>query len=140
MRAAGNEQRVIVAVIRARNVARSIQTAQRFSFGIQYLQIFVDRQATNRGKQARHALNGEKRRLFCSELARSFGLTPREEEVLVLLALGKKPTQIEQELFVAASTVKTHTKHIYQKFDIHSRKELFDLVGIDMEREAVRQP
>ena len=66
----------------------------------------------------------------CRELAKQYELTTREEEILLLLALKKKPAAIEAELYVAKSTVKTHIKHIYQKLNVHSRQELFDLVGI----------
>ena len=45
--------------------------------------------------------------------------------------MGKKPAAIEEELYVAKSTVKTHIKHIYQKMGLHSRDELFELVGIN---------
>ena len=37
----------------------------------------------------------------------------------------------ERELFIANGTAKAHVRHVYQKFDIHSRDELFDLIGID---------
>ncbi len=67
----------------------------------------------------------------CHELANQFSLTQREEEILLLLAQKKKPADIERELFVANSTVKTHVKHIYQKLDVHSSKELFNLLGIE---------
>lgn len=67
----------------------------------------------------------------CQELAERAALTQREEEILLLLAQRKKPADIERELFVANSTVKTHVKHIYQKLDVHSRKELFNLLGIE---------
>lgn len=70
----------------------------------------------------------------CSELAKRYDLTTREEEILLLLSLNKKPAVIEEELYVAKSTVKTHIKHIYQKLGIHSRQELFDLVGIQGEQ------
>lgn len=66
----------------------------------------------------------------CHELAEHFGLTQREEEILLLLAQRKKPADIEHELFVANSTVKTHIKHIYQKLDVHARTELYQLLGI----------
>lgn len=66
----------------------------------------------------------------CRELAKQYELTTREEEILLLLALKKKPAAIEAELYVAKSTAKTHIKHIYQKLNVHSRQELFDLVGI----------
>ena len=67
----------------------------------------------------------------CRELAKQYDLTTREEEILLLLCLGKKPAAIEEELYVAKSTVKTHIKHIYQKMGLHSREELFELVGVN---------
>lgn len=67
----------------------------------------------------------------CNELSKKYGLTSREEEVLVLLAQGKKQSQIAEELYVATSTVKSHIKHVYQKLDVHSRKELAQLVGVE---------
>ena len=65
-----------------------------------------------------------------NEISDEYGLTARESEILLLLALGKKPAQIERELYVAASTIKTHVKHIYQKLDVHSREEMFEMLGI----------
>lgn len=67
----------------------------------------------------------------CELLAKRFGLTSRETEVLMLLAQRKTVGQIEHELFIANGTAKAHVRHVYQKFDIHSREELFDLIGID---------
>lgn len=65
----------------------------------------------------------------CHELAEAHGLTPREEEVLLLICQGRKPAAIADELCIGASTVKTHTKHIYQKIDIHSKTDLLEMVG-----------
>jgi DNA-binding CsgD family transcriptional regulator len=67
----------------------------------------------------------------CNELVRRFGLTARESEVLLLLAQKKTVGIIERELFIANGTAKAHIRHIYQKLDIHSREELFDMLGID---------
>ncbi|NCA32410.1 helix-turn-helix domain-containing protein [Adlercreutzia muris] len=64
------------------------------------------------------------------ELARTYRLSPREEEVLALLADGKTGRVIQQELFIAEGTFKAHTRHIYEKMGINSRKELFDLLGV----------
>ncbi|MFR3091743.1 MAG: response regulator transcription factor [Eggerthella lenta] len=66
----------------------------------------------------------------CQELARSYGLSPREEEVLLPLAQRKTVGSIERELFIANGTAKTHIRHIYRKLDIHSRDELSDLLGL----------
>ncbi len=64
----------------------------------------------------------------CAELGRSYRLSQREEEVLLLLALRKTAGDIERELYIANGTAKAHIRHIYQKLDIHSREELFALV------------
>ncbi|TAK36417.1 MAG: hypothetical protein EPO21_03080 [Chloroflexota bacterium] len=47
-------------------------------------------------------------------------LSARELEVLRLVALGKRPLEIAQELVVSASTVKTHIKSIYSKLEAHT--------------------
>ncbi len=64
------------------------------------------------------------------ELSRTYRLSPREQEVLALLAAGKTGRTVQQELFIAEGTFKAHTRHIYEKMGINSRKELFDLLGI----------
>lgn len=75
----------------------------------------------------------EDRALRCDELAGQFGLSPREREVLQLLARRRTVGQIQTDLVVSKDTVKTHVKHIYRKMDIHSRAELFDLLGMGEE-------
>lgn len=67
----------------------------------------------------------------CELLAKRFGLTSRETEVLILLAQHKTVSTIEHELYIANGTAKAHVRHIYQKFGIHSREELFEALGID---------
>ena len=66
----------------------------------------------------------------CDELARTHHLTARESEVLLLLAQKKTISTIEHELFIANGTAKAHVRHIYQKLGIHTRSELFEMVGI----------
>ena len=61
------------------------------------------------------------------EFSRTYRLSPREQEVLALLAEGKTGRVIQQELFIAEGTFKAHTRHIYEKMGINSRKELFEL-------------
>lgn len=78
-----------------------------------------------------HYLERNRLGVKCHELSKQYKLTQREEEILLLLSQEKKFADIEKELFVANSTVRTHAKHIYQKLDIHSRRELYALVGID---------
>ena len=49
------------------------------------------------------------------------GLTPREVEVLRLLARGQSIKEIAQALFVAPKTVDAHIQHIYSKARVSTR-------------------
>ena len=49
-------------------------------------------------------------------------LTAREQTVLVLLPTGMSAREIGAELGISRDTVKTHTKRIYQKLDVSSRR------------------
>ena len=48
-------------------------------------------------------------------------LTPREQEVLQLVAAGRSNPEVATELFIALSTVKTHLKNIYGKLQVNNR-------------------
>jgi DNA-binding NarL/FixJ family response regulator len=50
-------------------------------------------------------------------------LTPREEEVLGLLAKGYITKEIADQLAISFDTVRFHLKHIYQKLHVRSRTE-----------------
>lgn len=52
------------------------------------------------------------------------GLTPRETEVLKLVAEGHSNVEIAEMLFLSPATVQTHRSHILQKLDLHSRADL----------------
>ena len=52
-----------------------------------------------------------------------------ETEVCELIARGRSVAAIAEELFVSENTVRTHSKHIYTKLDIHSRQELGELLS-----------
>lgn len=51
-------------------------------------------------------------------------LTERELEVLQLLAAGLTKKQVAERLFISASTVHTHTVHIYGKCEVGTRAAL----------------
>ena len=53
--------------------------------------------------------------------ARPHGLTPRELEVLRLVASGKTNKGIAAELFVSEKTVDRHVSNILTKLDVASR-------------------
>jgi DNA-binding NarL/FixJ family response regulator len=50
-------------------------------------------------------------------------LTPRELDVLRLLAAGKTNREITQQLHLSLSTVKTHLEHIMDKLDVSDRTQ-----------------
>jgi DNA-binding NarL/FixJ family response regulator len=51
-------------------------------------------------------------------------LSPREKEVLQLLAEGLSSPEIGERLFVATSTIETHRRNVMQKLRIHSVADL----------------
>lgn len=51
-------------------------------------------------------------------------LTPREREVLQMIAEGKSAKQIAHQLNVSIKTVEAHRKHIMEKLDIYTVAEL----------------
>jgi LuxR family maltose regulon positive regulatory protein len=48
-------------------------------------------------------------------------LSQRELQVLRLIAHGASTREIEQQLVIASSTIKTYLKSIYRKLDVHTR-------------------
>jgi DNA-binding CsgD family transcriptional regulator len=64
---------------------------------------------------------------ICATLAVDYDLSERETEVCSLLVQGWSQVKIAQTLFIAPSTVKTHTLHIYKKLGIRTKGQLIDL-------------
>lgn len=65
----------------------------------------------------------------CARVARHYGLTHREEEVLSLLAQGMSFQEVEGTLCIAHGTMRVHAQHIYAKLGVH---------GLEEARRAVR--
>ena len=51
-------------------------------------------------------------------------LTPREREVLQLIAEGKSNKEVAAALFVSPTTIETHRARIMDKLDLHSTAEI----------------
>lgn len=66
-----------------------------------------------------------------AEDSRPDNLSPRETEVLKLIALGHTNTEIAAALFLSVRTVESHRAHIQQKIGLTTRAEL---VGYARER------
>lgn len=50
-------------------------------------------------------------------------LTRREQEVLSLIAKGLRDKQIAESLGVLPNTVKSHTRNIFSKLEVHNRTQ-----------------
>lgn len=66
-----------------------------------------------------------------ADLAQRYGLTKREEEILLYVARGRSARVIAEELYISESTVWSHIKKIYAKTERRSKQALLDLVERD---------
>jgi DNA-binding CsgD family transcriptional regulator len=55
------------------------------------------------------------------------GITPRELEILGLIAAGLSNREIAERLFVSENTVKTHSSHLFEKLGAHRRTQAVQL-------------
>lgn len=61
-------------------------------------------------------------------LRQHYRLSARETEVMELIARGNTVARIAEDLVVSENTIRTHSKRIYAKLDIHKKQELLDLI------------
>lgn len=66
-----------------------------------------------------HAVRGV--REAPEELGTGFELTPREREVLALVAEGETNAQIAERLWISTGTVRRHLENAYAKLGVHTR-------------------
>ena len=65
------------------------------------------------------------------------GLTPREEEILKLIATGESNREIGKRLFISEQTVKNHVANIFRKLQVNDRTKAALLavkMGLDGEK------
>lgn len=70
----------------------------------------------------------------CDEASADFGLSPRETEILKLLARGASIEGIAKKFVISPYTVQTHIQHIYRKMGVHKRSELMDYINLRRDR------
>jgi DNA-binding CsgD family transcriptional regulator len=58
---------------------------------------------------------------------RELGVTPREREILELIANGMSNREIAQKLFVSENTVKTHSSRLFDKLGAKRRTQAVQL-------------
>lgn len=61
-------------------------------------------------------------------VAKHYGLSGREAEVLQYLARGRSAKYIAEQLYISPETVRTHSRRIYTKTGVHTREELLSLI------------
>ena len=64
----------------------------------------------------------------CALLQAHFKLTNREAEIVESIARGYTVSAIASHLSLSENTVRTHTKRLYTKLDIHKKQQLIELV------------
>jgi len=74
------------------------------------------------------AENNERFNARCARIANTFLLSPREVDVLFLLAKGRNAAYIAKHLYISEGTVNTHMWRIYKKLNVHSQQELMDMI------------
>jgi two-component system, NarL family, response regulator LiaR len=52
---------------------------------------------------------------------KELGITPREYEILLLIAQGLSNREIGEKLFVSENTVKTHSSRLFEKMSVNRR-------------------
>ena len=57
---------------------------------------------------------------------RSLGLSPRECEILALLASGQSNKELARTLGISPNTVKTHVARVYEKLDVDRRVQAIE--------------
>ena len=62
-------------------------------------------------------------------LAERHGLTAREAEIAQMVVRGFTVRAISEQLTISENTIRTHTKSLYRKLDIHKKADLASLVA-----------
>jgi DNA-binding CsgD family transcriptional regulator len=57
---------------------------------------------------------------------RSLGLSPRECEILALLASGQSNKELARTLGISPNTVKTHVARLYEKLEVQNRVQAIE--------------
>jgi DNA-binding NarL/FixJ family response regulator len=67
-------------------------------------------------------------------------MTPREREVMALIADGLRTKEIAQQLGVASFTVRAHVRNIMEKLDMHTRLQIAAHVYREREGQSLVSP
>lgn len=77
---------------------------------------------------APHHKGGTEDDRVIAALAKTFGLTDREAEVVRHICYGRTKQYIAEAMCLSENTIRTYSRRAYQKLGVHNRGELQDLV------------
>ena len=73
------------------------------------------------------------------QVSELYELSPRQQEVLTMLARGRNASYLQEHFYISKSTAKAHIYNIYKKLEIHSQQELIDFIeNIDAQKKLQR--
>jgi len=107
---------VLLEWLRFRHVTRLDSTeiyVAILAVGFVALGIWLGRKLTPRPRPPAFARN--------DAAIRSLGLSPRECEILALLASGQSNKELARSLGISPNTVKTHVARVYEKLEVQKR-------------------
>lgn len=61
-------------------------------------------------------------------VAEVYELSPRQQEVLTMLARGRNAGYLQEHFYISRSTAKAHIYNIYKKLGVHSQQGLIDFI------------
>lgn len=75
----------------------------------------------------------------CEAVGKTYSLTPREKEIMMLVGRGRNGTFVQEKLVISKSTFQTHMRNLYKKLDIHSDQELIDVIESEIRAQKDRE-
>jgi DNA-binding CsgD family transcriptional regulator len=103
----------------ADRAATSLRHAHAIASELGALPLLAEIDAVSR--RTRVSIEAPTRVVLDESSAERLGLTPREAEVLALVAAGRSNRQIGEELFVSDKTASVHVSNILRKLGVNSR-------------------
>lgn len=101
---------------------------------LQVFETFAPHIALALGRLREQAQNASPARSRQEEIMESCNLTPREREVVHLVAEGIEDSEAADMLCISVSTLKKHVYNAYRKLDVNNRVQLCLLLSSDDNR------
>jgi DNA-binding CsgD family transcriptional regulator len=125
----GDRWATTVALVREAEAAATVGAADRAASALRRAHVMGSELGANPllaeigavSSRTRISVEAPTRVVFDADSADRLGLTPREAEVLALVAAGRTNRQIGEELYVSDKTASVHVSNILRKLGVNSR-------------------